>query len=54
MARFPAFLIVGFVAPLVLLGVNLVLGWGGILATIGLFVWLGLAIMLLPAATEEA
>lgn len=50
--RLPMFLVVGFVAPLALLAVNLVLGWGGILGTIGLFVWLGMAIMLLPAATE--
>jgi len=45
---FPTFTALGFVAPLVLLGVNLVLGYGGILATVGLFVWLGLAVILMP------
>jgi hypothetical protein len=48
---FPTFAVFGFVIPLILLGINLVLGFGGILATIGLFVWLGLAIVLMP--TEE-
>ena len=51
MARF-GFLI-GFVLPLVLLGVNVVLGYGGILVTIALFVWLGTAILLAPIAEEE-
>jgi hypothetical protein len=45
-----AFLI-GLVVPLALLAVNLVLGFGGILVTALLFVWLGVGAMLLP--TEE-
>lgn len=49
---FPTFAAFGFVVPLILLGINLVLGYGGILATIGLFVWIGTAIVFLP--TEEA
>ncbi|HKZ89111.1 MAG TPA: hypothetical protein VJ300_02515 [Thermoplasmata archaeon] len=48
---FPTFAVVGFAVPLALLGANLVLGYGGVLATIALFVWLGLSIVLLP--TEE-
>lgn len=46
--------IVGIVVPLVLLGVNLVLEYGGILATIALIVWLATAILFEPSAEEEA
>ncbi len=45
--------IVGFIVPLVLLGVNLILGYGGILVTIALFTWLGLAVMILPTSEES-
>jgi hypothetical protein len=48
---FPTFAVFGFAVPLVLLAVNLLLGYGGILATIGLFVWLGVSIVLMP--TDE-
>ncbi len=48
---FQTYATVGFAIPVALLLVNLILGYGGILATIGLFVWLGLAIMLVP--TED-
>jgi len=44
---------IGIVLPLVLLGVNLALGYGGILVTIGLIVWLGTAILFTPTAEEE-
>lgn len=44
---------IGIVVPLVLLGVNLVLGYGGILVTILLIVWLGTAILFAPTAEEE-
>lgn len=44
---------IGFVVPLVLLGVNVVLGYGGILVTVGLFVWLSTAILLTPTPEEE-
>lgn len=40
--------LLGFFAPLALLVVNLVYGYGGILVTIGLFVWIGAAIVFLP------
>jgi len=54
MARFPTFYVLGIVAPILLLIVNLALGVGGILATAGLFLWVGLAIMLLPTDEESA
>lgn len=44
--------VIGLILPLVLLGVNLVLGYGGILVTMSLLVWLGLAVMLLPTSEE--
>ncbi len=47
MARFPLSIIVGFVVPIVLIAVNLVLGYGGLLAFILLVVWLGLAVFLI-------
>jgi hypothetical protein len=46
--------VVGIVVPLVLLGVNLALGYGGILATAALIVWLGTAIVLTPTSEEGA
>ncbi len=45
---------IGIVVPLVLLGVNLVLGYGGILATVGLIVWIGTAVVLTPTSEEGA
>ncbi|MGI0149222.1 MAG: hypothetical protein ACREDF_06800 [Thermoplasmata archaeon] len=45
--------VIGFLVPLALLGVNVVLGYGGILATVALFVWLGTAILLSPTPEEE-
>ena len=48
---FPTFAVFGFAVPLVLLAVNLLLRYGGILATMGLFVWLGVSIVLMP--TDE-
>lgn len=45
--------VVGFVLPLILLGVNVVLGYGGILGTVALFVWLGTSILLAPMADED-
>lgn len=44
---------IGFLVPLALLGVNLVLGYGGILATVALLVWLATAILLAPTPEEE-
>ena len=44
---------VGVVLPVILLGVNVVLGYGGIVGTIALFVWIGLGVFLSPGAEEE-
>jgi hypothetical protein len=46
--------VIGIVVPLVLLGMNLVLGYGGILATALLIVWIATAIVLTPTAEEGA
>jgi hypothetical protein len=45
--------VIGLVVPLVLLGVNLAFGYGGILATIALIVWLTTGILLTPTPDEE-
>ena len=45
--------VIGFVVPLVLLAMNVTLGYGGILTTVALFVWLGTAILLTPTPEEE-
>ncbi len=47
MAQIPWSVIVGFIVPLVLIVVNLALGYGGILAFIFLVVWLGMAVFLI-------
>ncbi len=52
MARFPGIFLIAFVLPLVLLFVNLIWGTGGILVTIVLFVWIGLAVILMPSEAE--
>ncbi len=44
---------IGLILPVILLGVNLVLGTGGILATMALIVWIGLGVFLSPSAEEE-
>ncbi len=44
--------VIALVLPLVLLGVNLVLGYGGILVTIALLVWLGAGILFSPTPEE--
>ncbi len=46
--------VIGIVVPLVLLGMNLVLGYGGILVTALLIVWIATAIVLTPTAEEGA
>ena len=46
--------VIGTVVPLALLAVNLVMGYGGILVTIALLVWLGTGIVLAPTSDEEA
>lgn len=46
MARIPWTVIVGFLVPLVLIAVNLALGYGGILVFILLVCWIGLAVFL--------
>jgi hypothetical protein len=45
--------VVGLVVPVVLLGVNLALGYGGLLVTIALLVWIGTGILLTPTPEEE-
>ena len=45
--------VIGTLLPVALLGVNLVTGYGGILVTIGLLVWLGTGILLTPASDDE-
>ncbi len=47
MARIPLSIIVGFIVPIVLIVINLVLGYGGLLAFILLVVWLGMAVFLI-------
>jgi hypothetical protein len=51
MARLGFFL--GLVLPVVLLGVNLVLGYGGLLVMIALLVWIGTGILLTPTPEDE-
>ncbi len=46
MARLHLPVVVGFIVPLVLIAVNLIWGYGGLLAFILLVVWLGLAVLL--------
>ncbi|HYY47538.1 MAG TPA: hypothetical protein VFA17_02530 [Thermoplasmata archaeon] len=45
--------LIGLIVPLVLLGVNLALGYGGILGTVALLVWIGTGILLSPTPEEE-
>lgn len=52
MARFPGVFLIAFILPLALLLVNLIWGYGGILVTIILFVWIGLAVTLVPSEAE--
>ncbi len=47
MARLHLPVLIGFVLPLILIVVNLVLGYGGLLVFILLVVWLGLAVFML-------
>ncbi|MEK6986532.1 MAG: hypothetical protein AABX97_00370 [Candidatus Thermoplasmatota archaeon] len=52
MARWSWSVFLGFIVPLLLLVVNLVWGYGGILALILLFIWVGMAVVLvLPEET---
>ncbi|HEX9339910.1 MAG TPA: hypothetical protein VF992_01890 [Thermoplasmata archaeon] len=44
---------VGLVLPVILLGVNVVLGYGGIVGTIALIIWIGLGVSLSPGSDEE-
>jgi len=51
MPRLSGSFLLGFAVPSALLIANLVWGLGGILVTIALFVWIGLAVILVP--TDE-
>lgn len=53
MARIPLSVVVGFVVPLILIVVNLIWGYGGILGLILLFVWIGLAVFLITPEDKE-
>jgi len=44
--------VIGIVIPVIFLGVNLVLGYGGILVTAALIVWIGTAVILTPTSEE--
>src|SRR5438445_178869 len=44
--------VIGTLLPVALLAVNLALGYGGILVTIGLLVWLGTGILLTPTSAR--
>ena len=46
--------VIGTLLPIGLLAVNLVTGYGGILVTIALLVWLGTGIVLTPTSEDEA
>jgi len=45
--------VVGILLPLALLAINVIFGYGGILATVALFVWIGTGILLTPTPEEE-
>jgi hypothetical protein len=47
MARIPWSIVIGFVVPLILIAINLVLGYGGLLVFILLVCWLGVAVFLM-------
>ncbi len=52
MARWSWSVFIGFILPILLVAVNLVLGYGGILVLIVLFIWIGMAVVLvLPEET---
>jgi hypothetical protein len=44
--------VIGLVVPLVLLAVNAALGYGGILVTVILLVWIATGILLTPTPDE--
>lgn len=46
--------LVGIVLPLALLAVNLALGYGGILVTVALLVWIGTAVLVSPTSEGDA
>jgi len=46
--------VIGTLLPVALIALNLVTGYGGILVTIGLLVWLGTGILMTPASEDEA
>ena len=54
MARIPWSVIVGCVVPLLLIGVNLALGYGGLLVFILLVCWLSLAVLFLTPEDKSA
>jgi len=54
MARFPLAILIAFVLPLILIVVNLIWHFGGILVLIALFIWLGLGVFFLTPEDRPA
>lgn len=54
MAKIPWSVIVGFVVPLILIVINLALGYGGLLVLILLLSWIGLAVFLMTPEDKTA
>ncbi len=54
MARLHLPVIIGFVVPLLLIVVNLWLGYGGLLVFILLVIWIGLAVFLVTPEDHSA
>ncbi|HYV08112.1 MAG TPA: hypothetical protein VEL81_00835 [Thermoplasmata archaeon] len=44
---------IGLILPVILLGVNVALGYGGIVGTIALIVWIALGVFLSPSSEGE-
>ncbi len=53
MARLHLPIIIGFVVPLILIVLNLWLGYGGLLVFILLVIWVGLAVFLITPEDHE-
>jgi hypothetical protein len=46
--------VIGTLLPVALLAANLITGYGGILVTIALLVWLATGVLLTPTSEDEA
>ena len=54
MARIPLSVLVGFVLPIILIVINLVWGYGGILVFILLVLWIGVSVFLITPEDRPA